>query len=199
MEFKRAAKLSSLLSKEYAEELFRLLANYRDISASEAASRLNLHINTAKDFLDGLESLDIVSKREVYEKKRPYFRYRLEALEISIRIDLSSIGKGTAKASPQWRIRESRNPNARFTVGKNNECISSVTIWSGEGREKKERKISLTTPQGEFLYHLPFPDAGFLSISEIMTRSGVDDSLLPEIQDIVELLEKHGVIESSQR
>lgn len=198
MEFKKATKLAGLLAKGYAENFLKLLVNYKDISASEAASRLNLHINTAKEFLDGLEPFGIVSKKEVYEKKRPYFRYTLEVSEISVNIDLADSGKENGDVSLAWEIKESKNPDARFSVGKNNKCISNVVIWSGKGREKRERKISLTTPQGQFLYHLPFPDADFLSISEIMDRSGVDKSYLPEIHDIVELLERYDVIESSK-
>jgi len=51
MDYHIAAKLGASLSKEYAEDFFKLLVNYQDISASEAASRLNLHIRTAQDFL----------------------------------------------------------------------------------------------------------------------------------------------------
>ena len=62
MDFNTASKLSSLISKDYAEDFFKLLVMYQDISASEAASRLNLHTKTAQDFLEGLDSFGIVSK-----------------------------------------------------------------------------------------------------------------------------------------
>ena len=68
MDFKTAAKFGAYFSKDYAEEIFRLLVNYKDISASEAASRLNLHIQTAQDFLEAMTSLGIFSKKEVYQK-----------------------------------------------------------------------------------------------------------------------------------
>ena len=58
MDFKTAAALGALLSKDYAENFFKLLVNYQDISASEAASRLNLHIRTAQDFLESLHALN---------------------------------------------------------------------------------------------------------------------------------------------
>ena len=48
MNFDTARRLGACLSRDYAGDLFRLLVNYRDISASEAASRLNLHIRTAQ-------------------------------------------------------------------------------------------------------------------------------------------------------
>ncbi len=54
MDFGAARKLGACLSRDYAEGMFRLLVNYQDISASEAASRLGLHIRTAQDFLDTL-------------------------------------------------------------------------------------------------------------------------------------------------
>jgi hypothetical protein len=71
-----------------------------------------------------------------------------------------------------------------------------VTIWTGNGREREERKIKLTTPQGKFLYHLPFPNAEPLTVDEIMDKAGVDEHLAPEIIDLVQLLEKYMVIES---
>ena len=77
MDFRNAAKLGTYLSKDYAEDFFGLLVNYQDISASEAVSRLGLHIRTAQDFLEAMASLGILEKEEVYEKKRPYFRYSL--------------------------------------------------------------------------------------------------------------------------
>ncbi len=75
MKFETAARLGAIISKDYAEDFFKLLVNYQDISASEAASRLSLHIRTAQDFLDSLTELELVKKTEVFEKKRPYYRY----------------------------------------------------------------------------------------------------------------------------
>ena len=195
MDFKTAAKLGAHISKDYAEDLFELLVTYQDISASEAASRLNLHIKTAQDFLEAMASLDIVSKTEVHEKKRPYFRYALRQPRITMDIDLTSIKKKHAEVDLTRKIRETANAGARFTVARNNNTISSVVIWTGEGRERKERKINLTMPQGQFLYHLPFPTAQHLSISEIMRKAGVEDALAPEILDMVDLLERLDVIE----
>ena len=195
MDLRTAAKLGTYISKDYAEDIFELLVNYKDISASEAASRLNLHISTAQDFLEAMASLDVLAKEEVCEKKRPYFRYSLKKQRITIDVDLTRIKKKQSEGELTRKIRERKNAGARFSTTRNSECIGSVTIWTGEGRELKERKISLTTPQGRFLYHLPFPDAEHVSISEIMRKAGVDDTLSLEILDIVELLEKYEVIE----
>jgi len=196
MDFETAAKLGNFLSKDYAQDLFRLLVNYRDISASEAASRLNLHIRTAQEFLDAMASLGILAKVEVFEKKRPYFRYSLTTDKIALEIDLTSL---FAREQPAGKLaaklREKKNAGAVFSTSRDHDSISAVTIWTGEGRERKDRRITLTGPQGKFLYHLPFPTAEPLSISDIMRRAGIDESQAPEILDIVELLEKHKVIE----
>jgi len=196
MDFKTAAQLGTYFAKDFAEEIFRLLVNYKDISASEAASRLNLHIQTAQDFLEAMTSLGILSKKEVYEKKRPYFRYSLKKKKIVMDIDLASLleqKKPEVKLSK--KIRENKNSGARFVTARYDPYFSSVVIWIGEGRDRKERKIILTIPQGKFLYQLPFPTAEFLTIAEIMQKSGVDKVHSPEILDVVELLEKYGVIQ----
>src|SRR5512136_2181269 len=91
MDFRTAARYASLLSKDYAEDVFALLVNYQAISASEVAARLNLHIKTAQDFLESLAQLGILSKEEVFEKKRPYYRYALRQGRILIDIDLMQV------------------------------------------------------------------------------------------------------------
>ena len=195
MDFETAAKLGAYFSKDYAEEIFRLLVNYKDISASEAASRLNLHIQTAQDFLEAITSLGILSKKEVYEKKRPYFRYSLKKKKISMDINLASLlEQKQPERKLSKKLRENKDSGARFTTARYDPYFSSVVIWIGEGRDRKERKINLTIPQGKFLFHLPFPTAEFLTIAEIMQKAGVDKIHSPEILDIVELLEKYGVI-----
>jgi predicted transcriptional regulator len=199
MDFSTAAKYASVLSKDYAEDIFKLLVNYQAISASEVATRLNLHIKTAQDFLESLEQLDIVSKEEILEKKRPYYRYILKKTRLVIDIDLMQVKREPSQNSLSSRIREKENAGARFSVARSDDYITSVTIWTGNGRERQERKIKLTTPQGKFLFHLPFPKAEPLTVDEIMQKAGIDESLAPEIVDLVQLLEKYSVIESVQR
>jgi predicted transcriptional regulator len=197
MEFKQAATLGALISKPYAEDFFELLVNYQDISASEAASRLDLHIRTAQDFLEALERLEVISKVEVSEGKRPYFRYSLQTNQIAIEIDLSTFTqkKDTHKIQNQ-KIRERQNAGARFSLARDNSSISNISIWMGDGRHLKERKINLTASQGKFFYHLPFPTADHLSVSEIMHKADLEDAHLPELIDIIELLERYDVIEA---
>lgn len=195
MDFATAAKYGSLLSKAFAEDIFALLANYQAISASEVATRLNLHIQTAQDFLETFAQLGVLSKEEVLEKKRPYFRYSLQQTHITIDIDLRQVKVEPTHNSLAWRIRERENAGARFAAARSDDYITSVTIWTGNGREREERRIKLTTPQGKFLYYLPFPKADPLSIVEIMRKAGIEDNLAPEILDLVQLLEGYEVIE----
>ena len=195
MEFAEAARLGNYISKDYARDMLGLLATYRDISASEAASRLGIHIRTAQDFLEAMESLGVVSKEEVYEKKRPYFRYTLETRRITIDLDLGEIAGDGPHGETGGAIRERKDSGAIFTTARSGDRISAVTVWTGEGRERKERRISLTTSQGTFLFHLPFPNASAMSTAEIMDRAGVEETFLPEILDLIEMLSENGVIE----
>lgn len=198
MDFKEAAKLGSCLSKDYAEDLFRLLVTYKSISSSEAASRLDLHIKTVQDFLEDMHSLKILDREEVYEGKRPYFRYWLKTDHITMSIDLTSFShdEEVNDTRLKLKIREKRNAGVKFTTSRSNDYISSVTIWMGEGRNRTERKINLSIPQGKFLFHLPFPNADYLSIKEIMRKAQADNDNIPEIIDIVNVLVELGVIET---
>ena len=195
MDFRTAARLGSLLAKDYAEDVFDLLVNYRAISASEVAARLALHIKTAQDFLEGLAELGILSKDEVLEGKRPYFRYVLEQERITFDLDLMQVKRLPSADSLSLRIRERENAGARFSVARSDDYITSVTIWTGAGREREERRVKLTAPQGKFLYHLPFPKAEALTVAEIMRKAGVEEALAPEVLDLVQMLDKYAVIE----
>jgi len=197
--FKHAAQLGGYLSKDYAEDLLRLLVNYKDVSASEAASRLGLHIRTAQEFLDGLAGLGILERVEVVEKKRPYCRYSLKVPRIRIDIDLADVYRVPRPEGKLSReIRESQDSGARFSTARYRQHFGSVVIWAGEGRHRQERRISLTEAQGKFLYHLPFPTAAHLPIAEIMEKAGVNTAHTNEILDIVDLLEECGVVEARE-
>jgi predicted ArsR family transcriptional regulator len=150
MNFQTAAKLGSLLAKDYAEDIFKLLVNYQALSASEVAARLNLHIKTAQDFLEGLAELEILSKEETLEQKRPYYRYLLKKKKIGFDIDLSQVKQSLGDDVLSLQIRERENAGARFAMARSGDSITSVTIWTGEGREREERRIKLTAPQGKF-------------------------------------------------
>lgn len=195
MNFDTAAQFGTYLSKDYAADFFRLLVNYQDISASEAASRLNLHIRTAQDFLEGLANLDLVDKKEVHEKKRPYFRYTLNTSIINITVDLSEFAKKNLGEGLTRLVREKANKDANFSISRSGDFFSAVTIWMGDGRERKVKNISLTIPQGKFLFHLPFPKTRPLSIADVMEKAGLEKEYSSEIQNIVDELEKLNVIE----
>ena len=195
MDFKRAAKISNYLAKDYAEKIFRLLMAYQDISASEAASRLGIHIQTVQDFLDVMAEFDIINKTEVFEKKRPYYRYAIKKKKIEIIIDLNDTFEKTNSNPSEFKIIEVKNAGAKFSMARNGEYFSTVTVWIGEGRSSKERKINLTTAQGQFLYHLPFPDAKALSLEEIMEKANLNQMNKNEILDLVNELHELRVIE----
>lgn len=196
-DFRYAARLGSCLAKDYAEDLLRLVANYHNISASEAASRLNVHIRTAQDFMETLTELGILTREEVYERKRPYYRYSLKEKRIRLDLDLDVLfGNRSEDLRMDRAVRERRGAGAQFTTARGGSQIASVTIWTGSGRARQERKINLTTPQGRFLYHLPFPTADYLTVAEIMNKAEVAEEHAGEIVDLVGILEEAGVLES---
>lgn len=199
MDFNQASNIASLLAKSFSKDFLRLLVTHKDISASEAASRLDLHIRTAQDFLEGLFSEGIVTRNEVIEGKRPYFRYSLLQRNIKIDLNLDEIHNYDPENSiKDHKIREKKNNGAIFSTPNNQDFISSITLFTGEGRRRKERKISLTKTQGRFLFHLPFPNSDHLGISGIMKKAGLQEDTLFEILDLIEELIHFGIIETKQ-
>jgi len=195
MDFKKAKILSNYLSRDYAEEIFKFLVNYKDVSASEIASRLNMHIRPIQEFLEVMVSYEIAEKKEVYEKKRPYNRYSIKKSKIEIIIDLDEVFKNEKRQKSNFRIREYKNSVAKFSVARNGEYFSAITIWNKQKRDSKEHKISLTISQGKFLYYLPFPNAAPLTIDELINKANIDKSNKAEILDIVEVLHKNKIVE----
>jgi predicted ArsR family transcriptional regulator len=196
MKFEEAARFGTYISKSFAKDIFRLLNNYRDISASEAASRLGMHIQTVQDFLEAMADLGILSKKEAVERKRPYYRYSLKTHKIAFEIDLlHELKPEKEDAWDEKKIREKKNAGVRFTLARNGQYFSNVAISIGKGRQRSEKKINLTTAQGKFLYNLPFPDGEHLTLEEIRVKAGVETEQMPEIKDLVEELVQNKVIE----
>ena len=196
MKFEEAAKFGTYISKSFAKDIFKLLNNYRDISASEAASRLGMHIQTVQDFLEAMAGLGILEKKEAIERKRPYYRYTLKTLKIAFELNLEDELKNPENSSLEYsKIREKKNAGVRFSLARNGQYFSSVAIWVGKGRERSEKKINLTTAQGKFLYNLPFPDGEFYTLEEIRIKAGIENDDIPEIKDLVKELIQFKVIE----
>jgi hypothetical protein len=195
MDFIRINKISGLLSKDYAEEFLRLLVIYKNISASEAASRLDMHIKTAQDFLEGLESLGILEKYEVYEKTRPYFRYKLIKEKIDISIDLSKLNDTSQRESKlKQKIKEKIDSGVSFIQSSEGQRIAAINISTGIGRDQRFQKLNLTENQGKFLFHLPFPTEDAREIKMIIKKAEINESFVDEILDLVELLKKHNIL-----
>lgn len=195
MKFEDLSQLASWLSKDYASEIFKLLMIYPTISASEAAARLSLHIKTAQDILEGLERAGILGRKEIYERKRPYFRYFLKQKRIKIDCDLKGLADQKSKEGLlNKKIHEKKNAPAHFTSSTKSNTLSSVTLITGKGRNKKERRINLTESQGRFLFQLPFPTEPPKTILSLLKKTGILEESVDEVLDIVEVLRDHKVI-----
>lgn len=197
MDYIQLSRFGSYISKDYSKDIFNLLMKYTDISASEAASRLNLHIKTVQDFLEAMADSNILTKKKVTDKRRPFYRYALKDTRISIELDLKDIAEKVVqeKNSISYKIREKSNSGARFNTARYDSYFNSVVIWHGIGRDRKERKYNLTVHQGKVLFNLPFPGAEPKTVHDLMDETNIDRNHMPEIIDIITLLIENNVIE----
>jgi hypothetical protein len=194
-DFAKIALLGGCLSRQYAPEIFRLLATYRSLSASEAASRANLHIQTAQTFLETLTALGVLEKQEATDRTRPYFRYHLKVDHISLEVDFKSMAGPRKKEQLERRVRERRSSGSRFVAARGRNAISMVVAWVGNGRQRQERRINLTPAQGSFLFYLPFPSDEPRSVAQIMVEAGLDEASAREVLDLIDRLETFNAIE----
>jgi hypothetical protein len=129
------------------------------------------------------------------EAASPYYRYNLTTTKLKLEVDLGAFKKEDPGEGLERLVREKKNNGANYSVARSGDCFSSVTIWEGEGREREVHNINLTTSQGKFLFHLPFPQARPISIAEVMEKASIELTYSAEIQDIVDELARLGVID----
>jgi len=131
------------------------------------------------------------------EGKRPYYRYALVRHTIQVDLDLRQLFDSDKERSMlNVKIRERKNNGAVFHTPNNQDLISGITIFTGEGRRRKERKISLTKHQGMFLFYLPFPNSDHVGIKDIMKKADLTEDVVPEILDLMTDLISFGIVET---
>jgi len=195
LQFSELQHLCGLLAKNYAADILRLLRLYESISASEAASRLGLHIKTAQDILDGLALCNFVNKMAITQGKRPYYRYFLIHTRVQFGFDIESLlDKPKLEDLRTKKFREQKNSGVIFNTSPKEDRIVSFVSVTGTGRKKTQQKFLLTQMQGRFLYSFPFPTELFLSVAEICSKAKIEDKYMDEILDIVDVLLMKNII-----
>jgi transposase len=197
MNFEQIKIFGTFISKDYSVDLLNLLLDYKSISSSEAASRIGLHIKTVQEFFEGMTEAGILEKEEVFEKKRPYFRYALKSRKFVFEFDFSTLQLDRKKNTSlsEMKIKEKRNSGLTFTAARDGDYLSSCSVMLGKGRDRKEKKINLTKSQGAFLYKLPFPDADPVKVNILIEEAGISKEYEQEIMNIVEYLNDLNAIE----
>lgn len=194
MTFAEIQRISGILAKNYAEDFFKLLVNYESISATESATRLNLHIKTCQDFLETLYEVNYLSREQVIDKKRPYYRYKLIKQKIDFYFGLNQFKLNEFDYS-NLEIKENIKNDCIFISSPKTGQISGITLFEGEGRKCQERKIQLTKAQGNFLLFLPLPTSDRKKVKEILSDTGTKNKFKNEILDLITILIKHEIID----
>ncbi len=195
MNLENAIDLCGYLGRDYSEDFFRLLVNYHDISATEAASWLGIQASAAGEFLDGLTRQGVVEKSTHAQGKADHSRYRLLQREIQLSIDLSSKYLCDLAIGVDRSVRRRDSASSEFVLAKSGDRYLSVTIWKGMGRGRVKREIWLTPAQGNFLFYLPISQSDPVTIEEVMQRAEVGGEHETEILLIVDELAQMRVIE----
>ncbi len=118
---------------------------------------------------------------------------------MTITIDFAALyDKQAYQDRLKWCIREKKNSGAIFKTFSKTDFISTVHFFSGKGRNRLEKKISLTENQGKFLHNLPFPTEPYLSVADIIKKAKIAEASIPEILGIVDALLEHRIIEKSR-
>lgn len=195
MNYAEAAELCACIAKDHAGGFFRLLANYKDISAQEAASWTGVQLSEAEGFLESLTEHGIVEKKAVDEREVAQSRYSLRQQKIQISINISSDYKHLSHIGKDRLVLRRDNASSELVLAKSGDRYRSVTIWKGMGRGRVKREIWLTPAQGKFLYFTPISESDPIPIQKVIEKAAVGNEREMEILLLVEELDHLNVIQ----
>lgn len=195
MKLEEATDLCAYIAREYAAGFFRLLTNYEDLSAKEAASWMGVQVSEAEDFLNGLAEHGVLEKKIVKEREVVQARYILRRRKLQISMDLSSEYKHIPDVGKDRQVRRRDSASSEFVLTKTGDRYRSVTIWKGMGRGRVNREIWLTPAQGRFLFNMPIAGSDAITIQKAIEKAKVGKEREMEILMLVEELAQLNVIQ----
>ena len=197
-------EFQELFSNDNALRILALLTlEKQHYCAADIAKLLDIHVSTAKKYLDILYNQDFIEKQEFFNKpgKPTYFYPKSD--QINITLDMQTIaGSFAAKFDetklPDPLIREKLNTKSGVTYEIDSKrTITKITV---KKRTKAKRfvkqQIKLSKTEGQFMKYLPHPTMDFKTFSRVCKRAKLDNYFeMKSLLAFVEKLEKLGVIE----
>ncbi len=170
------------------------------ICAAELAAVLEIHISTAKKYLDLLHKYNFVDKELVSTKPGKPTYYTLKTRDLKVILDFDKLSRSlqTEYAISDIFIREKKGiyPKIKFVFG-DEKIVSAILIRKQTNTHRLiTQRLKLTTIESEFLKYLPFASMPPESFLEICKKAQV---ILPfsikSLYNFVQKLKTLGIIE----
>ena len=197
-------EFQKVFSNDYTLKILAILSQQQQkLCAADIAKRLEIHISTAKKYLDLLFDYQFIDREYMPRQPGKPTYYTLTAKQVEITIDIDTIAQEINAAAskevlPNPYLRENPDLQPKITYGINTAGLVEEIIIKRRTKAKRivQQKITLTPDESAFMKYLPHPSMPaepFLGICERAQLSNffAIKGLIP----FVDKLKKYDIIE----
>lgn len=200
-QFQRAA---FVLGKEHCIDVVENLYLREWSTATEIAEELKIHTATAVKYLTELHEIGIVEKRTREGKYKDAFEYRLINPEINLTLNFEKIiaeeSKGVIKKAGLIKVKEQVRDDVNYEWDDEKQKILKINIIGSGLRRSIKESVELSTLEGRFFWHMPYPSEESISVEQICEKAGIKNALeFKKILNFVDVLKEKGIIEASEK
>ncbi|MFX1516056.1 MAG: hypothetical protein ACFFC6_07100 [Promethearchaeota archaeon] len=177
------SSFQQLFANEYSLKILGLFSQKRgNLCAADISKLLDIHISTAKKYLDLLAESNFLSREKYLHKPgKPTF-YSLLVDNINISLNLSHIAKTmdvppVTENIPNPQLRESTNlpPRVRFHLD-TKDMVSKISVKvRTKARKTIVHTIALNETESQFIKYLPHPTMDPEFFLDICAKAGISD------------------------
>ncbi|OQX22062.1 MAG: hypothetical protein BWK75_01740 [Candidatus Altiarchaeales archaeon A3] len=189
-----------VLSKEHCIDVVEILYLNGWLTATEIAEDLKIHIATAVKYLTELHEIGIAEKRTREGKYKDALEYRLINSEINLTLNFEQIiaeeSKGVIEKAGIIKVKEKVRDDVHYEWDDEKQKILKINIIGAGIRRGIQESIELSTSEGKFLWHTPYPSEEGLSVEQICENAGIKNPVeIKKMLKFVDVLKEKGVIE----
>ncbi len=193
-----------MFSNDYTLKILAILSQQsQKLCAADVARILEIHISTAKKYLDLLFDYQFIDRELIPDKpgKPTYYSAKSTKIDITINIDAiaQEINKESQKdALPNLYMRETPNLQPRITYVFNKTGLVEAIIIKRRTKAKRivKQKLTLNMAESAFMKYLPHPSMQAERFLTICERAQLKNYFtIKGLIPFVEKLKKYEIIE----
>ncbi|MHA1967901.1 MAG: hypothetical protein ACW964_08880 [Candidatus Hodarchaeales archaeon] len=197
-------EFQDLFSNENALKILALISREKQrYCAADLAKMLDIHISTAKKYLDLLNTHDFIEKQEFPNKPGKPTYFFPKSNQITITLDMNNIASSLTEkfddeTIPDPLIREIPNPESGVMYDIDNKGLIRKIMVKKRTKAKRfvRQKVELSKAEGQFMKHLPHPTMEFVPFKQVCKKAKLVNYFeIKSLFSFVRKLEKLRIIE----